>query len=161
MISKACMKLKQGYIFHKNANYIPSTLLYKEEWFGRSLEERRPNNSFVTLPWKYKYKQSTSCFHRLQSFTAQKHHKPWDVADPGNSRIQLLPPFWNFPWNVDHLFEIQHALTAMLSLFWTCLWLSFSVSAGNRSRNTEMPHKRLCDVSLFLMRNRKPQKLLE
>lgn len=114
MISKVCMKLKQGYIFHKNANCIPSSsLLYKEEWFGRSLEERRPNNSFVALPWKYKYKQNTSCFHRLQSFTAQKHHRARDIADPGNSRIQLLPTFWNFPWNVDHLCEIQHALTAM------------------------------------------------
>lgn len=31
--------------------------------------------------------QSTSCFHRLQSFTAQKHHRAQDAADPGNSRI--------------------------------------------------------------------------
>lgn len=121
MISTTCMKLKQGYIFH-NTNYNPSSsFLYKEECFGRSLKEKRPNNSFVALPWKYK--QSTSCFYRLQSFTAQKQLGAQDIADSGNSRIQLLLPFWNFSWSEDHVCEIQHVLTAMLPLFWICLWL--------------------------------------
>lgn len=151
MISTTCMKLKQGYIFHKNAKGIPSSsFLYKEEWFGRSLEERRPNNSFVALPWKYEHKQSTSCFHRLQSFTAQKHHTAWHVADPGNSRIQLLPPFWNFSWSVDHLCEIQHALTAMLSLFWIGLWLYPSLfQLGIKQEYWDATWKAMCCFPFF------------
>lgn len=155
MISTSCMKLKQSYIFHKNANYIPSSsLLYKQKWFGRSLEERRPNYSFVVLPWKYK--QSTSCFHRLQSFTAQKHWQTQVIAE--FSCCPFLKLFlkyrscmWDLAWSYSNAVII-------LNLFVT---LPFSVSAGNRSRNAEMPYEKLCLVSLFLMRNRIFQKLLE
>lgn len=143
MISTSCMKLKQSYIFHKNANYIPSSsLLYKQKWFGRSLEERRPNYSFVVLPWKYK--QSTSCFHRLQSFTAQKHWQTQVIAE--FSCCPFLKLFlkyrscmWDLAWSYSNAVII-------LNLFVT---LPFSVSAGNRSRNAEMPYEKLCLVSLF------------
>lgn len=84
------MKLKQGYIFH-NANDIPSSsLLCKEEWFGRSLEERRPNNSFVALPWKYKHRAppaSTDSSHsQLKSTTEHKMQQTQVTAE-------LQPPF--------------------------------------------------------------------